>query len=177
MSGKILVAYATRYGSTVEVAEAIGDELRKAGMEVDVMPVAKVNNLSKYRAAVLGSPIYMGKWLADAQIFVERHQAILRTMPVAYFAVGLILYQGTEEQQTQAAVSMQQVKELVPPVTTGLFTRKLNRESLSFADQAIVTIVRAREGDFRDWTAIRSWARDLKKSIAGSTVTPPHTFF
>jgi menaquinone-dependent protoporphyrinogen oxidase len=166
MSGKILVAYATRYGSTMEVAEAIGDELRKAGMEVDVISVAKVKNLAEYRAAVIGSPIYMGKWLADAQVFVERHQAILRTMPIAYFTVGLSPQEGTEEQRTQAAASMQQVKELVPPVTTGLFTGKLNRRSLSFADQAIVTIVRAREGDFRDWNAIRSWARDLKKSIA-----------
>ena len=166
MSGKILVTYATRYGSTVEVAEAIGDELRMAGMEVEVIPVAKVKNLAEYQAAVIGSPIYMGKWLADAQVFVERHQTILRTMPIAYFTVGLTLHEGTEEQRTQATASMQQVKELVPPVATGLFTGKLNRRNLSFVDQAIVTIVRAREGDFRDWNAIRSWARDLKKSIA-----------
>nr|HQD26703.1 flavodoxin domain-containing protein [Methanoculleus thermophilus] len=65
MAERILVAYATRYGSTADVAEAIGDELRKSGADVDVKPVGEVRDLSLYRAAVIGSPIYMGKWLPE----------------------------------------------------------------------------------------------------------------
>ncbi|PKL55421.1 MAG: flavodoxin, partial [Methanomicrobiales archaeon HGW-Methanomicrobiales-6] len=80
MADRILVAYATRYGSTAEVAEAIGEELRKAGITVDVQPVGEVQDLSPYRAAVIGSPIYMGKWLPESQVFIEKNQQYLRTI-------------------------------------------------------------------------------------------------
>ncbi len=67
MDDTILVAYATRYGSTKEIASAIADTLRSGGESVDLLPVEEVTDLGRYRAAVVGSPIYMGKWLSDAQ--------------------------------------------------------------------------------------------------------------
>lgn len=164
MAGKILVAYATRYGSTAEVAEAIGDELRKAGVEVEVRPISEVHDLSSYRAAIIGSPIYMGKWLPEPQVFIERHQHHLRGIPVAYFAVGLTVAGGTPtpEDRRKAEASMAQVRMLVTPVDIGIFPGRLEADRLSPADRAIIKLIGAKAGDFRDREAIRAWARDLR---------------
>ena len=66
MSQKILVTYASRTGSTVGVAEAIGKTLIEGGAQVDVLPMKEVTDLSAYRAVVAGSAIQAGHWLPEA---------------------------------------------------------------------------------------------------------------
>ena len=61
MTASVLVAYATRYGSTQEVAEAVATMLRVRGLEVDIQPMREVRTLEGYRAVVLGTPLYMGR--------------------------------------------------------------------------------------------------------------------
>ncbi|WP_332450289.1 flavodoxin domain-containing protein [Methanoculleus sp.] len=166
MADRILVAYATRYGSTAEVAGAIGEELRKAGVAVDVRPVNDLEDLSPYRAAIIGSPIYMGKWLPESQVFIERNQQILRTIPVAYFAVGLTVSDGGPETLRNAEASMDQVRMLVNPVEIGIFPGKLESDRLSFSDRTITKLIRAKTGDFRNWEAVRAWAQTVREKIA-----------
>jgi len=88
MANSILVAYATRYGSTQEVAERIAATLRESGLTVDVQPVKQVRTLDGYRAVVLGAPLYIGSWLKDAQRFLTQHQTALEKLPVAIFSLG-----------------------------------------------------------------------------------------
>ncbi len=88
MSDSILVAYATRYGSTQDVAEQIAATLRKCGLKVEVKPAKQVRSLEGYCAVVLGAPFYIGSWLKDAQRFLEQHQVALLERPVAVFALG-----------------------------------------------------------------------------------------
>jgi menaquinone-dependent protoporphyrinogen oxidase len=88
MSTSILVAYATRYGSTQEVAEAIAATLRERGLEVDLQPARDVHTLERYHAIVLGAPIYLSHWQKDARRFLARHRATLTARPVAIFALG-----------------------------------------------------------------------------------------
>ena len=159
MTERILVAYATRYGSTAEVAEAIGEELRRSGADVDVRPVSEVRDLSPYRAAVIGSPIYMGKWLPESQIFIERNQQRLRTIPVAYFAVGLTVTDRSPEILRKAEASMDAVRMLVNPVEVGIFPGRLESGGLSFTDRTIIKMIRAKTGDFRDVQVVRAWAQ------------------
>lgn len=168
MAERILVAYATRYGSTADVAEAIGDELRKAGADVDVKPVGEVRDLSPYGAAVIGSPIYMGKWLPEPQVFVERNQQRLRTIPVAFFAVGLTVTEKDPEILRKAEASMDSVRTLVSPVEVGIFPGRLESSGLSFTDRTIVKMIRAKTGDFRDWGAVRAWAQAVNQKIAAA---------
>ena len=165
MADRILVAYASRYGSTAEVAEAIGDELQKAGVAVDVRPASEVRDLSPYRAAIIGSPIYMGKWLPEPQIFIEQHQRDLRNIPVAYFAVGLTVNEGNPDIIKKAEASMDQVRMLVEPVEVGVFAGRLENSRLSLADRTITKLVRAKTGDFRNREAIRAWARAVLQKI------------
>ena len=88
MSDKVLVVYATRYGSTQEVAERVAETLRENGLQVDVKPARQVRALEGYRAVVLGAPLYIGRWLKDAHRFLARHQEGLAQRPVAVFALG-----------------------------------------------------------------------------------------
>ena len=166
MADTILVAYASRYGSTAEGAEAIGDELRKTGVAVDVRPVDEVGDLAPYRAVVIGSPIYMGKWLPEPQVFIERHQQHLRSIPVAYFAVGLTVDAENPDLLRKAEASMDQVRMLVKPVEIGLFRGRLENSRLSLTDRTIIKLIRPKTGDFRDWGAVRAWAQALRAKIA-----------
>ncbi|HPA08240.1 MAG TPA: flavodoxin domain-containing protein, partial [Methanoregulaceae archaeon] len=83
---KILVCYSTRYGSTGEIAGMIGEELDSTGYEVMVQPIARVKDPGEYDAVVIGSPLYMGKWLAEARDFVSRFRHSLGERPVAVFS-------------------------------------------------------------------------------------------
>src|ERR1700738_4761509 len=85
---KILVAVASRHGSTHEIADALALELEMAGHDVDVQAIEDSPTVEGYDAAVIGSAVYMGKWLPQAEQFVDRHQAQLAAMPVWLFSRG-----------------------------------------------------------------------------------------
>src|SRR5690554_2734947 len=88
MSTRVLVAYATRYGSTQEVAEVIAQTLNRSGLPADVMPARQVRTLAGYGPIVLGAALYMHHWHKDAIRFLSRFRAALSERPVAVFALG-----------------------------------------------------------------------------------------
>jgi menaquinone-dependent protoporphyrinogen oxidase len=92
MSDSTLVAYATSYGSTREVAEAVAATLREHGLEVDIQPMRQVRTLAGYSAVVLGAPLYMFRWHKDARRFLSRNRQALTELPVAIFALGPLYY-------------------------------------------------------------------------------------
>ena len=82
MSASILVAYATRAGSTQEVAETVTATLRETGLAVDIRPLRTVDSLEGYKAVVIGAPLYMFRWHKDALGFLKRHQGALSGRPL-----------------------------------------------------------------------------------------------
>src|SRR5438128_10904375 len=84
----VLVAVATRHGSTRGIADAIARELQALGVDADVRRVDEVPDLENYDAVVLGSAVYMGSWESAANRFVQRCRAKLQTMPVWLFSSG-----------------------------------------------------------------------------------------
>src|SRR3982751_2220686 len=84
---RILVAYGTTSGSTGEIAEWIGEELR-AGFAVDVRPAGEVQDLDGYDAVVLGAAVYMAGWHQDARRFAHRFADELVRRPVWLFSSG-----------------------------------------------------------------------------------------
>ena len=82
----VLVAVASKHGSTTEIGAAIADELRAMGLNAEPRDYDEIANLDHYEAAVLGSAIYMGNWLAEAREFVTRNGTELRAMPVWLFS-------------------------------------------------------------------------------------------
>jgi len=165
VGNKILVAYASRAGSTGEVAEAIGKVLCDGGAAVDVRLAKEVTDLSPYRAVVVGSGIRVGKWLPEAVEFVEGHREALSRMPVAYFAVCLTLREDTEENRREVAAYLDPVREVVQPVDVGLFAGVMDYSKLPFTFRLMMKAMKSPEGDFRDWEAIRAWAGQVRARL------------
>lgn len=165
MSDKILVAYASKCGSTGEVAEAIGQVLCDAGAAVDVRLAKNVTDVSPYRAVIVGSAIRASRWLPEASKFVETHREALSRVPVAYFLTCVILGDDTEENRRTAAAYLDPVREMVQPVDVGLFAGVMDYSKLSFVFRLMMKVMGATEGDFRDWEAIRAWADGLHPAL------------
>ncbi len=171
MDNRILIAYATRCGSTGGVADSIGQALSAAGAAVDVYPVKDVNDLRPYQAVIVGSAIRMGKWLPEAAEFVKTHQDRLTRVPVAYFAVCLAMKDDTTENRHKALSYLDPVRKQFPqvkPVDIGLFAGAVDYKKLSFAYRLILKAKGAPEGDFRNWETIRTWAAGVSPVLDSS---------
>jgi menaquinone-dependent protoporphyrinogen oxidase len=165
MTNRILVAYATRAGSTIEVAAAIGEALSQRGFSVDVKPVKEKPSVDGYQAVVVGSAIRMGSWLPEAVNFIKDNQAQLSRIPTAIFTVHM-LNRGEDETSRQARQAYTAVvRQVLSPVDEAFFSGKMDYSRLSFLDRTIAKAVEkqtdSRAGDFRDWEKIRSWAQEL----------------
>jgi menaquinone-dependent protoporphyrinogen oxidase len=89
MAARILVAYATRKGSTAEIAQAIGSKLNSEEYTVDVSEMKSITSLKGYNAIVIGAPVYTGKVSGDVTAFVATNKDELVRLPVAGFVTGI----------------------------------------------------------------------------------------
>ena len=162
MEKKVLVAYASKYGSTGGVADAIGKELCRKDVAADVVLIKNANSISSYQGVVIGSPIYRGKWMPEAADFVKKNKDSLCKVPVAYFLVGMTLARHPEK-RAEALSYMDPILKAVPeikPVDIGTFAGALDYNKLSWINKKILESKGSPEGDFRDWNDIRAWARE-----------------
>jgi menaquinone-dependent protoporphyrinogen oxidase len=162
MKKKVLVAYASKYGSTGGVADAIGKELCNKDVATDVVLIKNANDISSYQGVIIGSPIYMGKWLSEAADFVKKNKDTLCKVPVAYFLVGMTLARHPEK-RAEALSYMDPILKAVPeikPVDIGTFAGAMDYNNLSWINKKILASKGSPEGDFRDWNTIRAWAQE-----------------
>jgi menaquinone-dependent protoporphyrinogen oxidase len=166
MPASVLVAYATRYGSTQEVAEAVAATLRTRGLEVHLRPAREVRSLEGYSAVVLGTAIYIFCLRKDARRFLTRHREALSMRPIAIFALGPFNNDEKERQGVRAQLD----KELAmfpwfTPVAQEIFGGKFDPAKLRFPYNLVPHLRRLPASDIRDWTAIRAWASDLAEKF------------
>lgn len=166
----VLVAVASRHGSTREIALAIADELRTAGANPDVREVESLRSLDGYDAAIVGSAVYAGHWLPEARQFVEGHRAQLATMPVWLFSSGPI---GADPWPPGDPPGVAELIEAAGARGHVVFTGKLDSENLGFAERLIARVVHAPTGDFRNWEAIQTWARNIGANLVGERAAEP----
>jgi menaquinone-dependent protoporphyrinogen oxidase len=165
MENKVLVAYASRCGATGEVAEAIGRELCATGAAVDVRQMKDVIDVSAYRAVIVGSAVYRLNLLPEAVKFVEANRQVLNRVPVAYFVVCGTLQEDTPEKREKAAAFLTPLREMAQPVNEGLFGGRIDYSKVSLLEQLIVRVLGSKEGDWRDWDAIQTWAEGLSTAL------------
>ncbi len=162
MPDRILVAYASRYGSTLEVAERIAATLREAGLEVDLQSLREVESVEDYDAVVMGAPLFMVRWHKDAFRFLKRHRKALTQLPVAVFALGPF----HDDEAEWADVRAQLDKELKKypwfrPFARQVIGGKYDPQKLGFPWSVMPGVKKLPASDIRDWTAITGWAREL----------------
>ena len=192
---RILVTYATMAGSTVEVARAVGEEIAKSGVQVDVLPLSEVKGLEGYDGLVLGGPMIMG-WHRSALGFLRKHRAVFQRIPSAVFVMAMSLTQTGEtsvggvpvvvdeklpkppeqegrlnfrERYARLANYVRPILNATRPVTPaslGVFGGRLEYGRLKWwAVLFVMLIIQAPAGDRRNWTAIRSWAAGLPAAL------------
>ena len=173
MSNSVLLAYATRYGSTKEVAEAVAKQLRERGLAVDVRPAAEVSTLAGYRAVVLGTALYIGHWLKDTDKFLASHREALAKLPVAVFALGPVGDKIEEAAWNECREVLKKEVAKTPwlaPAAVELFGGKYDPARLSFLHKLLSILpasplYKMPASDVRDWSAIRTWAGDLSARL------------
>lgn len=162
MAGRTLVAYATMYGSTREVAEAVASTLRGAGVDAEVKPAGEVRKLEGYGAVVLGAPLIMHKLQKEARGFLTRHRKPLSGMPVALFALGPCKNPYDEEEWRDCSGQFEQVLaelDWLKPVAAELFGGRFDPTLLKFPFNKMAGSEPA--SDARDWDAVEAWAAGL----------------
>ena len=160
MDIQVLVAYATKYGATAEIAEKIGQVLRQAGLRTDVLPANRVSDLTPYKAVVLGRAVYIGQWQKKAATFLKANEKALAERPVWLFSSG-----PTGEGDPVALMhgwrfpkSLRPIADRIRPRDIAVFHGAVNMKKLNLIEKWMIKNVKSPLGDFRDWEAITSWA-------------------
>jgi menaquinone-dependent protoporphyrinogen oxidase len=159
---KVLVTVASKHGSTAEIGKAIAATLTEEGHQVDVLEPIDVRGVTEYDAVILGSGVYAGHWIEAAKEFADFYAADLRERPVWLFSSGPL---GDPPKPTEDPVDASKVIELLAPREHRVFAGALSREQLGFAERAIVGMVHAPYGDYRDWDEIMAWARGIADTL------------
>ena len=160
---RVMVACASKHGSTEGIAMAIAERLHQLGHDATAVRVSDVPDLSGTQAVVLGSAVYAGSWMKDAIGFADANAEALSDMPVWLFSSGPL---GTEvhddeEQPRQLA----ELTEKLRPEAHRMFFGALDHSKLAFSERIMVKAVKAPEGDFRDWSAISGWADEISLEL------------
>lgn len=168
----VLIAYASRLGSTTSIAARIAARLETHGLTAADHPVGAVGELTHYDAFVIGSAVYAGHWLKEATAFVHIHRAVLATCPVWLFSSGPVGQFATKVEPVDPA-DVHDLSTTVHARDHRIFSGALDRQAIDGSDLGFAERFVAKrfvpEGDFRDWPAIDAWADEIAHELA---VTP-----
>jgi menaquinone-dependent protoporphyrinogen oxidase len=170
MSGKVLVAYATMYGSTQEVAEAVAVALNEAGLDADLRPAQEVRDLGGYDAVVLGAPLINHHFHKDVRGFLSRHRKTLAQLKVAVFALGPVHDDPKEWDDCRGQLDKELAEfDWLQPVAVEILGGRFDPALLRWPFNKFA----ASEGasDVRDWGAIRAWAGGLAALLVPARVS------
>jgi menaquinone-dependent protoporphyrinogen oxidase len=166
--GSVLLAYASEFGTTAEVAESVGRALGELGSSVEVRRVRDIHGLTGYDAVVVGAPIQFDTWMSQARRFVDDHEDQLGNLPVAYFFTCLALAHPSDSAMRKAqgyARKLEELSDRVTPVAVGRFAGVLDYHRLDratrFAARITFSLAGVHEGDYRDWDTVTAWTRDV----------------
>lgn len=161
----VLVAYASKRGSTAEIAETIAATLRREGLGVCLERVEDVQSLESYDAVVVGSAVYMKRWRGDARHFLKKHRKALRQTPFWVFSSGPVGDPANDNPEwTEPPKIAAKVEELGGREHV-VFGGCLPAEPKNFIEKAMVEGTPKEFRDRRDWAQIRAWAQAIASSL------------
>ena len=167
MKRNILIAYASKYGATQEIAKKMGEVLRQAGLQTDVLPVDGIRSLAPYQAVILGSAVYIGKWPKEAVEFLKNNEKNLAARPVWLFSSGptgdgdpVELLEGW-----RLPATLEPIAERIQPRDIAVFHGFINPDRISLIEKLAVKGKKKPIGDFRDWKAIVAWTATVVDAL------------
>jgi menaquinone-dependent protoporphyrinogen oxidase len=168
----ILVAYASKRGSTEEIAHCIADAFRHAGLTVDCAAAAQIDDLDDYDAVVLGSAVYVKRWQGDARHFLRRHARALAARPFWAFSSGPVGEPRADEDPSwlEPAKTMARAKELGARGHV-VFGGRVPAEPHGFVERSMVKNCPPEYRDRRDWGEISTWAAGIADELGGAVPT------
>jgi menaquinone-dependent protoporphyrinogen oxidase len=163
----VLVAYATRYGSTRGIAERIAAAMRLGGHRVDLRPVEEVESFEDYEAVVFGSPVFDQAWPPEGQEFVRRNREALARVPLWLFTVGTF---GDRKPLIGPLVKREPkgIRELLAvlrPHDYRVFAGAISRHQWPWFGRLLFHAFGGRLGDNRDWPEIDAWAAGIARAL------------
>ena len=169
---KTVVVFASRYGSTKEIAEFIAEHLRQNGVSAEARSVETISNPEDYEALVVGSAVYMQHWMDSAVEFIHRHQTVLTDRPVWLFSSGPLELPPELVANNAPDIVPKEIpglRETLKPRDHRVFFGVLDPDKLSFKHRALRKLPAARpllpEGDFRKWDEIKSWTDEIAQAL------------
>ena len=159
----ILIAYASKYGATREVAERIAQRLQKSGQQAEVKPVARITDLGTPEAVIVGSALYQGGWLPEATTFVRKHATALSPIPTWLFSVGPLATDVKDDEEQP--IELAEFRDKIGESHHTVFHGALDHSKLDRKDRMTMKSAGAPQGDFRDWDAIAAWVDGIDKSL------------
>jgi menaquinone-dependent protoporphyrinogen oxidase len=159
---KVLVAYASKRGSTAEIAQAIADELTASGLSVDCAPAGEVRQIKGYDAIVLGSAVYMRRWQGDARHFLRKHSASLAQTPFWVFSSGPVGEPSSSPKPSwlEPPRVMRHAEKLGVRGHV-VFGGRVPTEPHGPIERSMVENTPEEYRDLRDWKQIRGWAAEI----------------
>lgn len=178
---RVLVAFASRHGSTAEIAERIAVDLTAEGTPAEARPAAEVRDADQYDAFVIGSASYMFHWLKDATTFVKRHRELLAARPLWLFSSGplgteTVDAEGNDVLESSRPKEFEELAERLHPRDERVFFGAWDPEArpVGIAERMMKLVPAGTSalpsGDFRDWTAVDDWAARIARELQA-----PHT--
>ena len=175
MNEKVLVCYGTRYGSTGEIAEKIGEILRERGDIVEVVNLKKnkIKDIESFDFIIIGSGIQMGRWTKEPLKFLKKNRDILSRRKVALFVSCMsatkqeTCNQGRRDYLDKVNLEFPEIE----PISMGLFGGLIDPTRGGTMTKGLMKALLKEyvpEGeeppeyvDLRDWEQIRSWVENL----------------
>jgi menaquinone-dependent protoporphyrinogen oxidase len=172
---RILVAYASRLGSTRGIAERLAERLQLHGFETIVLRAGAVDDVATYHAVIVGSAVYAGRWMDEAKNFIDANRTALAARPVWLFSSGPVGdLPGNAEPSAPGIVGrlMSDVRGRGHRVFFGAFDRgTVEGSNLGRAERFIAKrFIPA--GDFRDWDAMDAWADEIAGELTRVSLLP-----
>lgn len=166
---KVLVSAASRHGATVEVAATIGAVIGAAGHDVFILAPDEITGIDGFEAAVIGSAVYVGRWIEPARDLVAQHKVALLKIPVWLFSSGPV---GDPPRPPGDTVDAPALADLIGARGHRSFPGLVDKRRLGIGERAMVAAVRVPEGDYRPWKDIEAWASEIATVLAADPALP-----
>jgi menaquinone-dependent protoporphyrinogen oxidase len=158
---RVLVTFASRHGSTREIAAALARALQRTGsgrhphVRIVLAPVQRRPDPRDFDAVVLGSPVYADGWLESARSYADAVAAHLCGRPTWLFSSGLT---------TQSAEEVRRIGPSIGARDHRIFGGRLEPRLLSAAERRDWPVGGAE--DVRNWSAVREWSAQIVTELA-----------